>query len=145
MSDTPQTPATPVAPAPAEASPVTAAVQGVLNSPEMQAKAESPSVLKQIFDQAQPALKKLEALLGDGWEDVQTCYHMLFDKGFDLQINAKVAIIAAFVYLISPIDIIPDFAGILGFVDDLAAIYLALKVAAPEIARYRAWKAQQQG
>jgi uncharacterized membrane protein YkvA (DUF1232 family) len=145
MSDIPQTPATPVAPAPAEASPVTEAVQGVLNSPEMKAKAENPDVLKQIYDGIQPALKKLEALLGDGWEDVQTCYHMLFDKGFDLQMNAKVAIVAAFVYLISPIDIFPDFLSILGFVDDLLAISLALKIAAPEIARYRAWKAQQQG
>jgi uncharacterized membrane protein YkvA (DUF1232 family) len=74
---------------------------------------------------------------------VQTSYTMIMDKGFSVETTAKVAIIGAFVYLISPIDIIPDFAGILGFIDDLAAIYVALKVAGPEIARYRAWKAGQ--
>ena len=46
----------------------------------------------------------------------------------DIPLKAKATIIGALGYLISPIDIIPDFVPVLGFTDDAAAIAVALVV-----------------
>ena len=46
----------------------------------------------------------------------------------EVPLKAKATIIGALGYLISPIDIIPDFIPILGFTDDAAAVAVALAV-----------------
>ena len=46
----------------------------------------------------------------------------------NIPLKAKATIIGALGYLISPIDIIPDFIPVLGFSDDAAAIAVALVV-----------------
>lgn len=46
----------------------------------------------------------------------------------DTPLKAKATIIGALGYLISPIDIIPDFIPVLGFTDDAAAVAVALAV-----------------
>ena len=46
----------------------------------------------------------------------------------NIPLKAKATIIGALGYLISPIDIIPDFVPVLGFTDDAAAIAVALVV-----------------
>ncbi|MDR2796741.1 MAG: DUF1232 domain-containing protein [Treponema sp.] len=53
-------------------------------------------------------------------------------KRKDVPIIAKIIIIAAIVYGLSPIDLIPDFIPVLGYLDDLLIlpllIYLSIKV-----------------
>jgi uncharacterized membrane protein YkvA (DUF1232 family) len=53
-------------------------------------------------------------------------------KRKDVPVAAKIIIIAAIVYGLSPIDLIPDFIPILGYLDDLIIlpllIYLAIKI-----------------
>jgi len=56
---------------------------------------------------------------------------------------AKIALAAAMVYLASPIDLIPDFVPVLGYLDDLIlvplGIWFALRLIPPEIvAEHRA-------
>ena len=46
----------------------------------------------------------------------------------NIPLKAKATIIGALGYLISPIDIIPDFIPVLGFSDDAAAVAVALAV-----------------
>ncbi|MDD3588587.1 MAG: YkvA family protein [Thermoguttaceae bacterium] len=46
----------------------------------------------------------------------------------------------AAIYLISPIDLIPDFIPVLGFADDLSVFLFVLKVFQAEIEQYRQWK-----
>ncbi|KAL0490238.1 ykvA [Acrasis kona] len=52
-------------------------------------------------------------------------FYAFFDR--NTKITPKILIILAVLYLLSPIDIIPDVIPILGLADDAAIITLALK------------------
>ena len=49
----------------------------------------------------------------------------------------------AFLYLILPIDIIPDFLPGLGYIDDASVFAMVLRASLVEIAAYRAWLADE--
>ena len=53
------------------------------------------------------------------------------------------AIVAALAYVLSPIDLIPDFIPVIGYVDDLAVIALCLKLVGNDLEAYRLWKDKQ--
>ena len=53
------------------------------------------------------------------------------------------ALTGALIYVLSPIDLILDFIPLIGFLDDAIVIGLAIKLAQPDLAKYRAWKASR--
>ena len=53
------------------------------------------------------------------------------------------ALTGALIYVLSPIDIILDFIPGIGFLDDAIVIGLAIKLAQPDLEKYRAWKASR--
>ena len=59
-------------------------------------------------------------------------YYWELVKRKDTPLISKVMLVLAIVYLLSPIDLIPDFIPIIGFLDDLiivpGLIWLALKI-----------------
>lgn len=57
----------------------------------------------------------------------------------ELSKNTIILVVISLVYLVSPIDIIPDFL-IGGFVDDAAVIAYVLKKITTELAAYKEWK-----
>jgi uncharacterized membrane protein YkvA (DUF1232 family) len=50
-----------------------------------------------------------------------------------------VIIITAFVYFLSPIDLIPDFIPMLGFADDIALVTFVFNSVAEEIEKFETW------
>ena len=50
------------------------------------------------------------------------------------------ALTGALIYVLSPIDLILDFIPGIGFLDDAIVIGLAIKLAQPDLEKYRAWK-----
>ena len=54
------------------------------------------------------------------------------------------ALTGALIYVLSPIDLILDFIPIIGFLDDAIVIGLAIKLAQPDLEKYRAWKASRE-
>ena len=50
------------------------------------------------------------------------------------------ALTGALIYVLSPIDLILDFIPGIGFLDDALVIGLAIKLAQPDLEKYRAWK-----
>ncbi len=50
-----------------------------------------------------------------------------------------IAAIAALLYVLSPIDIIPDFFAIIGWTDDLVILYFLTNRIGKELERYRQW------
>ena len=85
--------------------------------------------------------------LGDQFETFKVMWALLQDywKGDYKNVPWKLiaAIGFAVAYLVSPIDVIPDFIPILGFVDDAAVFSLTLAAFQSEIDTYKEWKAQQ--
>lgn len=51
---------------------------------------------------------------------------------------------AAFLYVLSPIDFIPDFIPFIGFIDDASVMAFCIKLIRKDVAKYREWKQNQE-
>lgn len=51
--------------------------------------------------------------------------------------TALITLVAGMVYVVSPIDIIPDFIPVVGFTDDITVFLFVLKSVNDELERYR--------
>lgn len=59
----------------------------------------------------------------------------------DIPVGTIVSIVAALIYLLSPIDLIPDFIPIIGYADDAAVVLLVLGLGVDkDLKKYRKWK-----
>lgn len=85
-----------------------------------------------------------ENVLEAVWEDLRTILRLLLawaDRSYQKIPWASVGIlVAALVYLITPVDVIPDALGALGFVDDVAVISTAVETVRNELDRFRHWE-----
>ncbi|MCP9762597.1 DUF1232 domain-containing protein [Lacihabitans soyangensis] len=57
----------------------------------------------------------------------------------NIDLKNVVIIITAFVYFLSPIDLIPDFIPMLGFADDIALVTFVFNSVAEEIEKFETW------
>lgn len=74
-------------------------------------------------------------------ENISNLFNMLKDKDkFKLSKSTLAIIIGALLYVISPIDLVPDVIPVLGLIDDVAILAAATKAIANEIKRYKEWK-----
>ncbi|MFC4728020.1 YkvA family protein [Coralloluteibacterium thermophilus] len=82
----------------------------------------------------------LRAFLGDA----RTLFAMLNDyrRGAyrDLPWTSIAATVATLLYVLSPIDAIPDFIPVLGLVDDAMIVGLCLKAIGTDLDRYTQWR-----
>lgn len=53
------------------------------------------------------------------------------------------AIAAALIYVLTPIDLIPDFIPIIGYIDDAMVVAACLRLIEQDLYEYREWKKQQ--
>ncbi len=78
-------------------------------------------------------------------EDIKTLCSMLTDwaRGNYKHISKRTAIIVGVCigYVISPIDLIPDFIPVAGKIDDISVILFMLKAVKRELGFYRIWQA----
>ncbi|MDE6203980.1 MAG: DUF1232 domain-containing protein [Lachnospiraceae bacterium] len=59
----------------------------------------------------------------------------------DIPVGTIVSIVSALIYLLSPIDIIPDMIPVIGYVDDVAVVHFILKFGVGrDLDKYRMWK-----
>jgi len=52
------------------------------------------------------------------------------------------AMVAAFIYVLSPVDLIPDFIPVLGYVDDAMVVAACLKLVEQDLHNYKDWKSK---
>ncbi len=58
----------------------------------------------------------------------------------EIPYNTIVAIVATLLYVISPIDIIPDIIPGVGFADDAMAVAFCIKMLHDDLEKYKAWR-----
>jgi len=87
------------------------------------------------------------SVLAKLWADIKDMIALIrdFAKGDyrDIPWVSIAAITAAVLYFINPLDLVPDFVPILGYVDDAAIIGLALKFIGGDLNKYRHWRKKQ--
>jgi len=55
--------------------------------------------------------------------------------------GASIALLAAaLIYFATPIDVVPDTLGAVGFVDDVAVVQTAIEAVRSELDRFREWE-----
>lgn len=123
-----------------------------------QAKAEldkraskiSDNDVKKILDQESDLLSKVTGAggpLGKLLDDVKTLFSMIKDywNGDYREVpwTTIAAAAAALAYVLSPIDLIPDFIPVVGLIDDALVVTLCIKAIQTDLESYKAWTAMQ--
>lgn len=98
---------------------------------------ESEGILDKIRNRSWGPLK----------EDVKTLLRMLLDykNGHytDLPWKTVSAIAFSLLYILNPLDLVPDFIPFLGYLDDITIVNFALKFIGDDIVNYREWAKSQ--
>lgn len=104
------------------------------------------------LEDLQTAIKRSEDILkmskrgplAKFFEDVKIMVSMIKDyssgKYKTVPWWAIAAVVFALLYVLSPVDLIPDFIPIIGQIDDALVVAGCLALIHEELARYRAWK-----
>ena len=108
---------------------------------------EDPEKAQKVLAKAVKQADKVKGPLEKVWENLQLMFGIVRDwfSGTYKQIPVRsiVAILAAILYLIAPIDMIPDFIPGLGYIDDAFIMGLVINQIGADLQTYKAWKGAQ--
>ena len=100
-----------------------------------------------VLEQEEVFQKKSTKLPESFWSDLSTMWQLMVDyyHGIYRETPWKTIamIIVAILYLINPIDLIPDVIPIVGFIDDALIFSLTLKAIKSDLEAYKFWKNNQ--
>jgi len=105
----------------------------------------NPSRLRALFDEAvkEAATMPREAF-AETWSYFQAMLRLIraYSDGAyrDIPESALVVIVAAIIYLVNPLDLIPDALPALGYLDDATVIGLAVKRSRAALDNFMAWE-----
>ena len=81
------------------------------------------------------------------WKDVCEVFSLLKDwmagRYPIIPWTVVATLVGALLYVLSPLDLIPDFIPVVGFTDDAGVFAVALSFAGADLAKYREWKRQR--
>jgi len=81
------------------------------------------------------------------WSDLTALFRLVRAKARGeykaLPWRAMVSALAAIVYFVNPLDVIPDVIPFLGYVDDAAVLAFVLRMIAGDLSRFREWEASR--
>jgi uncharacterized membrane protein YkvA (DUF1232 family) len=119
-------------------------IEDLFNHKEWKDKAEDPGVLESIGRKLDESLETNTMGLQAYLDDLKLAYEMLRAPDFTIEKSTKIVLIIALLYVVSPIDLIPDGIPFIGLLDDLLVAGYAIKQAASELERYRKFKQRLQ-
>lgn len=110
--------------------------------------ADDPSKVKSLLDKTLEKIKDVgddNEVLSDFVHSVKTFVRLLsaFIKGDYREVSktTMVIVLGGLVYFISPLDFIPDFIPIVGYLDDATVIVYIIKRIKNEIDKFEEWEA----
>ena len=115
-------------------------VEDLFDDQEWRGQAENPGVLEDIGRRLDASLSSDGQSFKAYVDDLKLTYEMLRSSDFVLQKETKIILIIALLYIVSPIDLIPDAIPFLGLLDDIVVAGYAMKKTAAELERYRQFK-----
>ncbi len=81
------------------------------------------------------------------WKDVCEVFSLLKDwmagRYPVIPWTVIATLVGALLYVLSPLDLIPDFIPVVGFTDDAGVFAVALSFAGADLEKYRKWKRQR--
>ena len=77
------------------------------------------------------------------YEQFKLLYDMIMDDEYELSSKVYLSIAGALAYVVFPIDVIPDFIPIMGFIDDAFVLGYVIKTFSDEIERYKTFKIEK--
>ncbi|CAM3679801.1 YkvA family protein [Mesobacillus zeae] len=105
---------------------------------------KNPERADRLLKAAQQKAFRRKSSLSEIWSNLILLFDLIrsWRKGEYKKISAKtlVTVIAAIIYFVSPIDIVPDFLVGIGIIDDVAVLSFVLKQLSAELLDYSHWK-----
>lgn len=62
----------------------------------------------------------------------------------EIPIGSIIALVSALVYFLSPVDLIPDAIPVIGYLDDITVLAIAVRFAYTDLEDFKKWKEQQE-
>lgn len=102
-----------------------------------------PELLRAVADKKTPAGARFAALKDDLGLLRALCMAWLKGEYRQISKQAMLMVVAALLYFLTPLDVIPDWLVGLGFVDDLAVLAWVLNTWKGELQAFRDWRERQ--
>lgn len=87
---------------------------------------------------------ELLRMIGRLWTDLPLLFRLLkaWKNGSyrGLSMRTLASLVAALIYVLSPVDVVPDFIPGIGLIDDAAVLAFLLHSMAQDLAAFRAWE-----
>jgi len=79
---------------------------------------------------------------GKSWyDDFMLLYEMITSSDYSISNKTKIIIAGALAYVVLPIDVIPDFIPIVGWIDDIFVLGITMETLSEEIEKFKKFKA----
>jgi uncharacterized membrane protein YkvA (DUF1232 family) len=103
-------------------------------------KQKTTNTVNEAMEKASKHKNQLEKV----WEYLQLFFSIVKDyingSYKEIPLTTIISIVASLLYLISPIDFIPDFIPGIGLIDDVFVIGLVISSASSDLDKYKKWK-----
>lgn len=105
---------------------------------------ENPGKLNELLDQAMKKAQSSKGRLGEIWDSLLASFRLLrayaTGRYRDIPWPSLLSIVAAVIYFVMPLDLIPDFILALGLIDDAALLGLILSSLKGDIDNFIEWE-----
>jgi uncharacterized membrane protein YkvA (DUF1232 family) len=128
---------------------ISAAVEKTRSKAEEYARdpKKSEALLAEALKKAQSQEKNRGPLAGV-WQSITALFRLLraYSRREYTEIawGSLVMVVVAIIYFVSPVDLIPDFIPVAGYIDDAAVIAFVLRQVKADLDKFVAWEAEHQ-
>jgi uncharacterized membrane protein YkvA (DUF1232 family) len=111
---------------------------------------KDPDRSKRLLDEAMKKAKNHEKLNGpvaELWQNLKTLFRLLkayFNREYtSIPWGSVVLIVGAIIYFVSPIDLMPDWIPLAGFVDDAAVLVFVIAQVRADLDKFTRWEEEK--